>query len=163
MTVVTSSRGAIPRGRRLLAVAFRLFHGEHLQPAQLAAVDLHPILFHVPRPGFRGQIQPRTDKLGLGVSKHPGGMWAAQDHLIAACRQQLRFVDAQPGQQREQQLGVVLKVFDTDDHIHPRSANPGVNLREIESFVPPPRFRLQLVPGLLKLQHRKLTRYMRDA
>jgi hypothetical protein len=88
---------------------------------------------------------------------------AAQDRLIAARRQQLRFVDAQPGRPREQQLGVVLKVFDTDDHIHPRSADPAVNLREIEPFVLPPRFRLQLIPGLLKLQHRKLTCYMRDA
>jgi hypothetical protein len=90
-------------------------------------------------------------------------MRAPQDCLVAACRQQLRFVDTQPGWQREQQLGVVLKVFDIDDHIHPRSADPGVNLGEVEPFVTPPRFCLQLVPGLLKLQHRKLTGYMRDA
>ncbi len=75
----------------------------------------------------------------------------------------LRSLDAQPGWQCEQQLGVMLKVFDTNNHIHPRSADPGVNLGEVEPYVSPPRFRLQLVQGLLKLQHQKLARYMRDA
>jgi hypothetical protein len=79
-------------------------------------------------------------------------MRSAQDSLVAAHRQQLRSIDAQPGWQREQQLGVMLKVFDTDDHIHSCSADLGVILGEVEPFVSPPRFHLQLVPGLLELQ-----------
>ena len=95
--------------------------------AEPGAVDLDPLLFHIPGSSLHGKVHPWIHVSATGRGGRPSLVRAAKDGLVATGRLELTLVHTQSRWETEGQLWEVLVVSDTQDDVHTPSTNFTIN------------------------------------